>query len=61
VLLVISVLSSEVVPQDITFYIKLPIAGSYLFRQGLFYPVLYFIGTGSLALLVLVLRIPENK
>jgi hypothetical protein len=32
--------------QEITFYVKLRIAGRYLLRQGLIYPVLYFIGTG---------------
>jgi hypothetical protein len=35
--------------QEISFYDKLPIAGSYLLRQGLFYMKLFFIGNGSLA------------
>jgi hypothetical protein len=33
--------------QEIALYFKLRIAGRYLLRQGLFYPDLYFIGTGS--------------
>jgi hypothetical protein len=33
--------------QEIAFDVKLRIAGRYFLRQGLFYPVLFFIGTGS--------------
>ena len=38
--------------QEIPFCFKLRIAGRYLLRQGLFYSGLFFIGTGSPALLV---------
>jgi len=38
--------------QETPFYFKLRIAGRYLLRQGLFYPVLFFIGKGIPALLV---------
>jgi hypothetical protein len=33
--------------QKISFYFKLPTAGRYLLRQGLFYLVLIFMGLGS--------------
>jgi hypothetical protein len=42
-----SALSSGVFRQEIAFSSKLSTAGSYLLRQGLFYPVLFFIGMGS--------------
>ena len=31
--------------QEIAFYFKLPLAGRYFLRQGLFYLLLFFIGT----------------
>jgi hypothetical protein len=37
-------------------YLKLRIAGSYLLRQGLFYPGLFFIGTGGPELLLRACR-----
>ncbi|OYZ33157.1 MAG: hypothetical protein B7X86_02210 [Sphingobacteriales bacterium 17-39-43] len=42
-----SALSSGVVPARNHVIIQIPFAGSYLLRQGLLYPGLYFIGMGS--------------